>query len=126
MQEIAGVDVNGLGYVREAERKALAYNAADVFAFPTKADNQPLVIMEALACGLPVVSSHLGGVPEMIQQGETGWLAEPGDAVKFAEGLRSALELTDDAVRPLPTVGGPADHLCRQHQSQYRQSQKRP
>ena len=47
-------------------------------------DNLPTVIMEAMATGLPVVSTRIGGIPEMVVENETGFLVQPGDAVALA------------------------------------------
>jgi glycosyltransferase involved in cell wall biosynthesis len=47
----------------------------------------PVVLMEAAACGLPLVASRLSGIPELVHDGETGYLAEPGDV----EGLANAI-----------------------------------
>jgi hypothetical protein len=49
------------------------------------------VILEAMACGLPVVSTRLAGVPELVEEGATGFLAEPGDASGLADGLDRVL-----------------------------------
>jgi len=57
----------------------------------------PIVLMEALAAGLPVVASRLTGIPELIRDGETGILVEPNDAVELARGLRRLLD--DDGSR---------------------------
>ena len=67
---------------------------ADVFVMPSvvarsgQKDGIPVALMEALAAGLPAVATRQSGVPELIRDGETGYLAEPGDV----EGLRDALE----------------------------------
>ncbi|PYJ36526.1 MAG: hypothetical protein DME81_10045 [Verrucomicrobia bacterium] len=64
--------------------------AASVFVLPSVVDpdggmdNLPTVIMEAMAAGLPVVSTATGGIPEMVVQNETGFLVSPGDAVALA------------------------------------------
>jgi len=64
--------------------------AASVFALPSVVDpdggmdNLPTVIMEAMAAGLPVVSTATGGIPEMVVQNETGFLVPPGNAVALA------------------------------------------
>jgi glycosyltransferase involved in cell wall biosynthesis len=71
-------------------------DVADVFVLPSIIEPTgfmegiPVVLMEAMAVGLPVVASRLSGVPELVRDGETGLLAEPGDA----KSLGSALELT--------------------------------
>src|SRR6266699_2132109 len=64
--------------------------AAGVFVLPSVIDpdggmdNLPTVIMEAMAVGLPVISTATGGIPEMVIQNETGFLVPPGDAVALA------------------------------------------
>ena len=55
------------------------YQRSDLFVLPTLADCYSLVAMEAMACGLPVVISRLGGIPEIIAEGQTGFGLEPGD-----------------------------------------------
>jgi len=57
----------------------LLLRAADCLVYPTLADNHPLVLLEAAACELAVASFRVGGVPEIVRHGETGFLADPGD-----------------------------------------------
>src|SRR5437667_2373802 len=72
-------------------RRRLA--AANVFVLPSMIDpdggmdNLPTVIMEAMATGLPVVSTNIGGIPEMVIENETGFLVQPGDAVAMADAI---------------------------------------
>ena len=72
-------------------RRRLA--AANVFVLPSVIDpeggmdNLPTVIMEAMATGLPVVSTNIGGIPEMVIENETGFLVQPGDAVAMADAI---------------------------------------
>ena len=73
-----------LGFVRDEERKADIFGAADALLYPTKADNFPMVIQEALSCGCPVVAENVGGVGELVRPHETGLLVESGDAMNFA------------------------------------------
>jgi colanic acid/amylovoran biosynthesis glycosyltransferase len=71
--------------------------AANVFMLPSVIDpdggmdNLPTVIMEAMATGLPVVSTNVGGIPEMIIQNETGFLVEPGDAAAMADAIENVI-----------------------------------
>ncbi len=55
------------------------YQSCDVFVLPTRADCYSLVSLEAMACGLPVVVSPLGGIPELVSDGESGYLVAPDD-----------------------------------------------
>ncbi len=52
---------------------------------PSYAEGLPISILEAFACGLPVISTRVGGIPEMITGGENGFLLQPGDVTKMAE-----------------------------------------
>ena len=67
--------------------------AANVFALPSVIDpeggmdNLPTVIMEAMATGLPIVSTNIGGIPEMVIENETGFLVQPSDAVAMADAI---------------------------------------
>ena len=56
----------------------------DLLVVPSVLDGRPMVVMEALALGVPVLASRVGGLPELIQDGTTGWLCEPGDHAGFA------------------------------------------
>jgi glycosyltransferase involved in cell wall biosynthesis len=81
-----------LGYASGDRLKAIAYSAADLFLFPTRADNLPLVLQEAMACGTPMVSFKVGGVPDLVRPGETGYLAAAEDTGDFATGVVELLE----------------------------------
>ncbi len=93
----AGLDMKtiDLGYLESDEDKATAFSATDTLIFPTRADNFPLVILEALACGTPVVSFDVGGVSELVRTGQTGWLARAQDADDLAEKITQAVKATD-------------------------------
>lgn len=60
-------------------------------------ENMPYSIVEALAEGTPVVGSRIGGIPEVVIEGETGWLAEPGDISSLSETLIHAMNIAVDA-----------------------------
>lgn len=88
----APVPVLDMGYLSDPEKQVAAYQAADVLAFPSRADNAPLILQEALACGLPAVAFATGGVPEMVQYGRAGILVANGDTRAFAQGLVRVVE----------------------------------
>jgi glycosyltransferase involved in cell wall biosynthesis len=68
------------------------YQAADVFAFSTFYEHHPFAVLEALATGLPVVTTTVGGIPETIQSGKNGFLVKPFDEKAFADRLLYLLE----------------------------------
>jgi glycosyltransferase involved in cell wall biosynthesis len=67
------------------------YSAADVVVVPSVYDSFPKVILEAMACGTPVVAFNVGGIPEMISHGKTGFLVKPGDLDQLAEAIVTLL-----------------------------------
>jgi glycosyltransferase involved in cell wall biosynthesis len=81
-----------LGYISNDRIKAIAYSAADLFVFPTRAENFGLVGLESLACGTPVVAFRVGGVPEQVRPEITGYLAEPEDEKDLRAGILHILE----------------------------------
>ena len=97
ISESAGIPTLNLGYINSDRLKSVAYCAADLFLFPTRADNLPLVLQESMACGTPMVSFKIGGVPDLVRPGITGYLAEPEDAKDFCNGIVQLLE--DRALR---------------------------
>ena len=84
------------GYVPEAE-KADYFNLADVFFFPSAMEGFGLAVGEAMSSGLPVVVSNRGSIPELVVDGEGGFVSDPADPAPFAERLR--LLLGDAALR---------------------------
>lgn len=84
--------VLNLGYVSNDRLKSIAYSAADLFVFPTRADNLPLMLQESMTCGTPMVSFKIGGVPDLVRPGITGYLAAPEDAEDLSRGIVQLLE----------------------------------
>jgi len=68
------------------------FNAADLFVLPTRSEGCPNVLLESLACGVPVVATEVGGVPEIIRHGRDGLLAPYGDLPALRDALQNALE----------------------------------
>jgi glycosyltransferase involved in cell wall biosynthesis len=67
-------------------------NAADLFVMSSLSEGLPLALLEAMAVGLPVISTAVGGIPEVVVPNQTGWLAAPADADDLAEKIRFALQ----------------------------------
>jgi glycosyltransferase involved in cell wall biosynthesis len=85
-----------LGFVPHEELGEL-YDRAALVVCPSYREGLPLCVLEAMAHGKPVVASAVGGIPELVEDGVTGLLVEPGDVA----GLRAAIErlLADPALR---------------------------
>ena len=86
-----------LGGIDDDRLLSLVYSAADLFVIPTRADNLPNTVLEAMACGTPSVGFAVGGLPEMIRPNETGLLAAPENVAELADAV--AALLTDEALR---------------------------
>src|SRR5690242_19421752 len=80
------LDVRFAGAVGQDELRAF-YEDAQLFCLPTFAEGLGVVLLEAMACGLPVVSSLVMGVPEVVDDGETGLLVRPGRPDLLAEAI---------------------------------------
>lgn len=83
-------DVYPMGLVSDERTKVQLYRAADVLAITSRQENLPNTIVEAKACGLPVIGTRVGGIPQMIDSGTDGRLVDTGDT----EGLAEAIEWT--------------------------------
>ena len=81
-----------------------------VFAFPSEIDKSPYSVLEAMFAGLPVVSTPVGGIPEMVLDGETGILVPPGDDVAIGEAIERLLR-DDDLRRRMGRAGYERAHL---------------
>jgi len=90
IEQLKGLDYLAPGYISERERLAQYYSAADIFLYPSLADNLPLVVLENLSCGVPVVAFSVGGIPEMIDS-SVGRLVSPGNIEELSSALREIL-----------------------------------
>ena len=88
-----------LGYLEDDGRKAIAYSAADLLVHPSRAETFGLVILESMACGTPVVAFEVGGVPELVRPGLTGYLATPDDPSSLSKGISDLLDAPGDRER---------------------------
>lgn len=86
------VMVRSLGAITDDEVLASAYSAADVFVCPSREDNLPNTVAEALACGTPCAVFAVNGLPDMVEHRMNGWLAKPFDSAGLAEGIRWLVE----------------------------------
>jgi len=92
-----GLSARHMGAVDNEELLAAAYSAADVFVISSIADNLPNTVLESMSCGTPVAGYNCGGVPDLVESGETGLLAQTGDAGALARAIETLL--SDSALR---------------------------
>jgi glycosyltransferase involved in cell wall biosynthesis len=79
-------EVSFLGRLDRAEIVAL-YHSAHAMLNPTRVDNMPNSVLEALACGVPVISTNVGGVPYIVEDGRTALLVTPGSEEEMAQAI---------------------------------------
>ncbi len=82
--------VSFVGYRSQSE-VAEALVAADMLVLPSFAEGVPVVLMEAMAAGRPVVATHIAGIPELVSDGTSGILVPPGDVAALAEAIGAVL-----------------------------------
>lgn len=72
--------------------KVERFSRSDIFCYPSFHEGAPIAVMEAMACGLPVVATRVGGLPDLVADGISGVLVEPGDSSLLAQALSRLLE----------------------------------
>jgi len=102
------------------EDAATLLNALDVFVMPSLNEGMGVAALEASAAGLPVVASAAGGLPEVVDQGRTGFLVEPGDPAMLAEAI---VRLATDGKRR-SALGAEGRKRALQHWSMELMSQR--
>ena len=97
-EEIANsfnIPIYSLGYLNRIEDIILLYSAVDLFVTSSLDENLPNTIMEAMACGTPCVGFNTGGIPEMIDHKQNGYIAEYKNAMDLAKGIKWVLNEAD-------------------------------
>jgi len=84
-----------LGYIDDEQRRTECFRKADIFIFPTHRDVFGLVLLHAMAEKLPIIASREGTIPEIIEEGENGFLFPKGDCVQLAEKILILAHDTD-------------------------------
>lgn len=85
--------IEHLGPVLHVERASF-FRRADIFVLPSYGEGMPMSVLEALAAGLPIIATNVGGIPELIMHGAEGFLIAPGNVTELAEHL---VTLANDA-----------------------------
>ncbi|MBN2469061.1 MAG: glycosyltransferase [Deltaproteobacteria bacterium] len=86
------VEYVGARYSREKEE---LFSASDIFSFPTMNDSFPVVILEAMRHGLPVIATDEGAIPDIVEEGTTGFLVPKGDHKMLTERLNRLIHDTE-------------------------------
>jgi glycosyltransferase involved in cell wall biosynthesis len=104
------VDVRLLGYREDVSE---LMQMADAVVIPSLTEAQPRVAVQAFATGKPVIASAVGGVPEIVKDGETGWLVPSADADALAAALIRVMQYPDEAARIAEGAGEMAKQRMR-------------
>lgn len=107
-------DVIITGWV-SGDRVKAEIAAARAMILPSLSENMPVVIMEALAMGRPVISTYVAGIPELVQPGKTGWLVPAGDEVALSGVMREALATPIEHLATMGVEG--RNHITKHHDS---------
>ena len=75
-----------MGWITD-EKKAGLFRRSDIFVLPSYGEGMPMSILEAMSYGLPVISTNIGGIPDLVKDNETGFLIQPGDLDAMYEKL---------------------------------------
>ena len=84
----SSIPVRNLGAIRDDDKLALIYSAADVFCAPSREENLANTALESLACGTPVLAFGIGGFPDIIDHRRCGYLASPFEIQSLTDGLQ--------------------------------------
>lgn len=110
-ERMGRAEIHFVPYQKEPETVAQYYQAADVYVHAARAEVWGLTITEALACGTPVVATAVGGIPEQIEDGVSGFLTPPGDAAAMAARIEQLLSHYDLRLK----LGANAAEYVSQH-----------
>ena len=83
------------GFIKDKAKLARLFRRADIFVLPSVNEGFPIVLMEAMSFGLPIVATTVAGIPELVKDGETGILVPPRDPQALADAIARSIESPD-------------------------------
>lgn len=105
-EPVENTKITFLGKLTDERIISCAYNSADLFVIPSREDNLPNTVLESIACGTPVIGSNVGGIPDMVRDGETGFLFEKGNSEDLARKIKFFFSLSEKERKEM-------SHNCR-------------
>lgn len=112
------ITITGWASGADVQRHLLASRA---MVLPSFAEGLPVVIMEALALGRPVISTYVAGIPELVKPGVSGWLVPAGSMTDLAQAIQSVLETPSDRLSTMATAGR---QYVQKHHNAVQEAQK--
>lgn len=89
------VELRFMPFQADSREVACYYQASDIYLHAARVDTFPSSVLEALACGIPVIATSVGGIPEQVEDGQTGYLVTAGHAEQMASKIAELLENDD-------------------------------
>ncbi|MFZ7126487.1 MAG: glycosyltransferase family 4 protein [Desulfobacterales bacterium] len=103
--------VRYLGWIG-SEQKDLLFRRVDALVLPSYGEGMPMSILEAMAYGLPVIATRVGGIPELVHHGVSGLLTEPGDRKELGRAIKT---LTENALLRIRMGEAARSHVSENH-----------
>lgn len=106
-------NIINLNYIKDKSLLAQYYSASDIFLFTSIAENFPLTVLEAMACGTPIVSFDVGGVKEAVSHKQNGYIAQYRDESDLIGGIEYILESDNNKIKEmsLESIGRVRDNF---------------
>lgn len=102
IEEAKSLDISSrVSFLGFSSDPAALYPAFDVLCLSTTGESFGLVLIEAMACGVPLIATAVGGVPEILTDARTGWLIPQGDQFAFASAMREASRMEPESLRAM-------------------------
>lgn len=89
--DLPGIPIHSMGRIHDELGLALLYAASDILVAPSREENLSNMVMESMSCGIPTVAFSVGGMPDLVDHLETGYLASPEKAKDLARGINYLL-----------------------------------